>query len=609
MKPPLPIPVIRRRAAALVLVAFAAGCSGDSSGDGELKVIRYPVRAKIGNLDPVRNATQYQSHPTSAIFDRLVDYRYPRAPFELMPAMLESMPGVSDDGLVYSFSLKAGIVFQDDPCFPDGRGREVITDDVFYSLKRMADPHWGPTGYWLYDGRIEGLDEYKAEQSRLKREAAQAGRPFEFGYDVPVSGLRRIDDHHFQIVLTDPFPQFLYVLAMPYASVVPREALEMYDLGFGRHPVGSGPFRLREFRRGSWLTLERNPTYRDDFFPSDLNAEERAMGMGEYAGRRLPLLDRIVFEIYEQDQPMWLKFRAGDLDIGQAPAEYWPTAFFKDGTPRPWLAEQGIRTLNLPLLDLIYWGFNMQDPIWGTPPQMKLVRQGISYAVDLESRNQAFYNNKNALYQGPIPPGLEGYESGYRRQDIERARSLLAQAGFPGGEGLPPLLYETSKGGNIKQQAEMFTRQLAKIGIEVEPNFNSFPELDDKLKKRKAAFFGLAWGADYPDAENFLQLFYGPNASPGSNNFNFAHPRFDSLFAAAKALQPSPERTEIYSELRDIVIDEMPMIGSMARTRFYLWHERVKNFKPEEVYSTWWRYLDVVSEPVAETAGEPPGVS
>ncbi len=592
----------------VLLSGLLSACDGNAAPEPERKVLRVPLRARIGNLDPVRGGTQYSSLASSPIFERLVDYRYPRRPFQLRPALAIALPEVSADGRVYSFELRPGVRFQDDPAFRStgGRGPELTTDDVFYSIRRMCDAHWGPTGYWLFEGRIEGLDRYKAEEAERRARHAAEGRldRFRFDYDRPIEGLRKIDDRRFEIVLTQPFPQLLYVLAMPYASIVPREAVEHYDLEFGNRPVGTGPYRVREFRRGSWLILERNPTWHGESFPTDLDSTELALGMGDYAGRDLPFIDRIVLEIFEQDQPMWLKFRRGDLDLTQVPSEYWPTVFRKDATARPELEEKGIRAHPLPLLDLIYWGFNMEDPVWGQPPEMKLVRRAIGYAVDLEARNHAFYNGRNTLYQGPIPPGLEGFVPGHRARDLDAARALMARAGHPvpmlpeGSAGmvesLPPLRYETSRGSNSQEQAQMLKRQLAEIGIRLEASFNSFPELNDKLKKRKAQFFGLAWGADYPDAENFLQLFYGPNASPGSNNFNFADAEYDSLFEAAKTMLPSPERTQIYTRLREIVIDQAPMIGSMARTRNYLVQRRLRNFRPEEVYSSWWQYLDVV---------------
>jgi len=492
-------------------------------------------------------------------------------------------------------------VFQDDPSFANGRGREVVTDDVFYSLRRFCDSHWTPTGYWLINGRIEGLDAYRKAESDRKAQYVAEGRTdeFQFDYERPISGFVKLDDHHFQIRLNMHWPQFLYVMAMSYTAVVPREAVEFYDLEFGQHPVGTGPFRLEEFWRGSWLKLERNPTFRDERVPDDLHPQQIALGLGDYVGRRLPLVDRIVMELFEQDQPMWLKFRTGDVDVVQVPAEYWPIIYEKDWTLKPWAQGEGIRYHNLPLLDLIYWGFNMHDPLWGSA-KMKPVRKAVAYAVNIEERNDVFYNGTNTLYRGPIPPGLEGYEPGHRKQDIERARALMAEAGYPDGKGLPTLVYESSRGGNAREQTELFRRQMKKIGIQIDVNFNSFPELSEKMNQKKAQFFGLAWGADYPDSENFLQMFYGPNESPGSNNFNFKNAEFDALYDRIKRMLPSPERTALYQEMRDIVLEEQPMIGSMARTRFYVWHPRLRNYQPEEVYDTWWKYLDVVDEPVAD---------
>lgn len=578
---------------------FLAGCGGGAAASGK-KVLHYPFRARVGNLDPVRTNSQYQNRANSAIFDALLQYRYPVRPFELEPNLLVEMPRVSEDGLTYSFELERGIHFADDPAFAStgGKGPEITTDDVFYSLKRSTDAHWNPTGYWLLQGRIEGLDEYKAAEAARKERFQSEGRgdDFVFDYDRPVSGLRKIDDHRFEIVLTDRFPQFLYVLAMMYTAVVPREAVEHYGLEFGQHPVGSGPFRVKEFWRGSWLKLERNPTFREERIPEDLHPDQIAAGLGEYAGRRLPILDEIVMEIFEQDQPMWLKFRANDLDATQVPAEYWPSTFNDDWELEGWAVEEGVRNYNLPLLDLIYWGFNMEDPVWGQAPESRLVRQAIAYAVSLEDRNDIFYNGTNTIYEGPIPPGLEGYEESRRPHDVERALRLLEEAGHPRGEGLPVLEYETSRGGNSAEQAEFLRRALDNVGIELEVNLNSFPELSDKLNRKKAAFFGLAWGADYPDAENFLQLFYGPNEAPGSNSFNYKNPEYDRLYERTKTMQPGPERTEIYGRMREIVIRDKPMIGSMARTRFYIWRPRLRNFQPEEVYGTWWKYLDIVAE-------------
>lgn len=305
--------------------------------------------------------------------------------------------------------------------------------------------------------------------------------------------------------------------------------------------------------------------------------------------------------VYEQDQPMWLKFRAKDLDYSQVPAEYFDSIYCPNGNLRSQLSADGIQNYNLELIDFIYRGFNMEDPIWGGFGNGKLLRQAVSLATDINEINDAFYNNTCVVYDGPIPPGLDGYKKGilspYRGPQIDKAKALLVKAGYPNGKGLPPLVFETSRGGNSQEQGDMLARQLKAIGVELLPNYNSFPELDRKLKRKKAQFFSLAWGTDYPDAENNLALFYGPNEAPGSNNFNYKNPAYDALYEKIRTMDPSAERTAIYEKMRDMVIEDVPAYGSMARIRYYVWNSRLKNMFPEETWYGWHKYLDVEVEP------------
>ncbi len=590
------VPIMRLRRALYCMILLVCGgltaCKEPNPWEKGKKVVHYGLRAKVGSLDPVRSSTQYAGLAQAQVYEPILTYKYLVRPYELEPLLLTSMPKVSDDMLVYTFELKKGIYFHDDACFEatGGHGREVVAKDVIYSLMRMADRDLTPGGWWIYNDRIVG---FNAFQERMN--ARPSGAPFD--WDAPIEGLQVLDKYRFRITLVRPFPQFLYVLAMNYAAVVPRECAEYYGKEFGNHAIGTGPFILKSWIRGNRLVYERNPNYRDEYYPVEASEEFKERGLLAAAGKKIPFIDGLVFHIYEQDQPMWLKFRVGDIDLTQVPAEYFSSVFDQKLQLRPIFKKEGIGNYNVPLLDYIYHGFNMEDPVFGKGKRARLVRRAISLAFDVDEINDAFYNNTNICYDGPIPPGLDGYDpdlkAPYRGPDLERARALLAEAGYPGGEGLPPLQYEISQGGNTIEQAEMLVRQLKRIGIELTVNPNSFPELSEKLKRKKAQFFSLAWGADYPDAENFLQLFYGPNEAPGSNNFNYKNPEYDRIFEEARTMPPSPERTALYIKLRNILLDDVPAFGSMARTRFYVWNPGLKNVLPDEVSVNWFKYLDV----------------
>jgi ABC-type transport system substrate-binding protein len=312
-------------------------------------------------------------------------------------------------------------------------------------------------------------------------------------------------------------------------------------------------------------------------------------------------VDRVEITMFVQDQPKWLQFRSGQIDWLQVPAENFTQAFNKRTHElKPDFRREGIQAHNLPLLDLTFHGFNMEDPLLGGySEEQKALRQAICLAVDLDERNSVFYNDINVIYDGPIPPRLDGFpEDGrapvsYRGPNLEKSRELLAKAGYPDGKGLPPLELYTARGGNNQEQVEMLERQLERVGIQLNVRLVDFSTLIEAVNNKKAPFFGFAWGSDYPDAENNLALFYTPNMSPGANHFNYSRKEYDALYEKIRVMPPSPERTELYVKMRDMIIEDAPFVGSMARTRFYLSNPRLKNFKPEEIFYNWVKYLDV----------------
>jgi ABC-type transport system substrate-binding protein len=294
--------------------------------------------------------------------------------------------------------------------------------------------------------------------------------------------------------------------------------------------VGTGPFTLREqdWEVGKRMVFRRNPGYREAYYPKEHMPADAELGFHLPAGTRLPIVDRVEITMFVQDQPMWLEFMAGRLGYTQVPAEY-----FREGLRKRPRGERGDRAVlkrdfrqrgivhhSVPLLDYIFRGFNMEDPVLGGyDEKRRKLRQAICHALDWEETNETFYNGLNVLYDGPIPPGLDGHPedhfaaTSYVKQDLDAARRLMREAGYPGGNGLSPIDYYVGRGGNNQEQAELLERQLAKIGVRLNVRLVDFSQLIEAVNNRKAPFFSFAWGSDYPDGENNLALFYGPNES------------------------------------------------------------------------------------------------
>lgn len=576
----------------LSLAATPALAAAGTQPNGS-KVLQLPIRTDgPKSLDPVKGSTTYDNMAAVQFYETLLTNKY-TDPTALEPLLLTEMPTSDDGGLTWKFKLKEGVRFHDNPVFPGGKGRTVRTDDVFYSLKRLADDAYELENWWLLANTIKGFDAYKDAQNAAPT----------FDYDAPVEGFRKINDLEFEITLNQPVYRFLYILSMFQTAVVPREAVEAFGEDFGFKPVGTGPFILDSWVPKQSLTANRNPNYHAVFYPErgEWSSTDRRARLHRAAGEQVPFVDRIEFTMFPEDQPMWLQFSLGQLGYTQVPEDYFLEAFDKASLElKSDYLRRGIRAHSDLLLDFIFRGFNMEDPlVGGYTEEQKALRQAISLAIDLEEINQTFYNGRTIVYDGPIPPGLRGYpEDGrspaaFRGPNIALAQQKLAQAGYPNGQGLPPIRFYTSQSTINVEMAEMVKRQLDRINVKFEPIFMDFSTLIEAINKKRAPMFGFAWASDYPDGENNLALFYGPNESPGSNHFNYKRPDYDKLYEQILTMEPSEERDEIYARMRDMLLEDVPYVGSQARQRFYLINPWLLNAKPTERYYGWFKFLDV----------------
>jgi len=586
----------RMAVAACVIAALGtglAGCSNDPYPPAEGKKILYGVLGEDPHgLDPVRAGDTLSGGIIAQIYDCLYEYHYLKRPYQLVPCLAETMPQVSEDGLVYTIPIKRGVYFQDDACFPGGKGREVTAQDCVYAIKRLADKGNKPRGWWLLDGKVVGLDEFHDASVTLPE-----GETMD--YDRPVEGLRALDRYTLQIRLTEQYPQLKYALAMTYTAPVPREAVEFYGEDFVNHPVGTGAFRLKEWSKRWRLILESNPTYREDYYPREGEPGDAEAGLLDAAGTRLPIVDEVYYTVVRESQPMWLYFKQGYRDISGVSKDNFAEAVTTARELTPRFRQMGIRLIKTSEMDVYYVGFNMKDPLVGANREL---RQAMSLAYDTEWRIEHLSNGRAIAAQGPIPPGMFGYDpelrNPYKRYDPEAARRKLAEAGFPEGIGPEGAQLEVSydigaADPAARQRALAFAGDMQEIGIRVKIVTNTWSEFLEKLRTGRLQVFTVGWILDYPDPENFLQLLYGPNSSPGPNSTSYDNPEFNELFDRMKVMQDGPDRLAVVRQMVGIVIEDAPWIPSVHSLSYVLVHKWVKNFKPHGMTGGFLKYRDV----------------
>ncbi|MEM7621858.1 MAG: ABC transporter substrate-binding protein [Planctomycetota bacterium] len=580
----------------VVLVAIGLG----SVAAGQEKVLRLPMdTAGPRSLDPALATSTYDNRAIAQVYETLVQYKYFVRPYELEPLLITEMPTISEDGRTFRFELRDDVFFQDDECFPGGKGRKLVASDVFYSWKRLANPKYRLQGWPKLDGLVVGLNAYKESQE------ARVAAGDAWDYDVPVEGFRVIDDRTLEVELTQANRQFMWKLATSNLAVVPREAVEFYGERINSRMVGTGPWQLDAWQPNTNITFDRNPTFREEFFPSEFDDEAIERGWDISEGERLPLCDRLEFTFFVEKQTEWLEFKAGNLDYTHVRDAGFAEAF----NPRTKRLKSSFRRRGwdhqpIALFDFIFRGFNMDDEIVGgyTPDKIAL-RRAIALSIDLGEMNDSVYDGLPVIYDGPIPPGIPGHPEGgelmpsNRGPDLRRARALLEEAGYTVVDGkvtdLDPIDYWTNRSALNEKLANLLTRQLGEVGIPVNVRFVDFAELSSALDRQQAQVFGLAWSSAYPDAEYNLQLFYGPNEPPASNYFAFKNDEYDRLYESIKILPPGAERDAAYARMQEIIVEYVPVIGSQARVRQYVGQAWLDNFKAVETFYNFPKYLDL----------------
>lgn len=552
---------------------FVSGCSSSKQILDKQKILKLALPDSVHSSDPVNSYDTNSLEVNFQIYEGLYQYNYETSAIE--PLLASAMPKVSKDRLRYIIPIRKDIYFHDDPCFKNGVGRQVTAHDFIYEWKRLADPRTESQGFWIFSKRIVGFSQYQEKFNR---------RPSTEVMKENIPGFKVLDDFTIEINLTQPLPQLLDLLVMHFTAPVPYEAIEMYGKDFVNHPVGTGPFKVKSWKYNSKIELVKNEKYREVY----------------YKGKRLPFLDGIDFTIIKEEQPRWLGFLSNSLDQILLPKDNFYSAIDQNFKLRGQLQKKGIQLAVDKGVRYWYINFNMRDPVVG---KSKYLRQAIASTINRELWLDIFKNNRGSVQTEVNPPiASERCGNGYKWEyNLERAKALLAKAGFPEGKGLPKLRFDTRNTSMSERQlAEFIAKSVKRIGIDVEVVVNTFPAYLEKWTKGNLQMNHSGYIPDFPDPENNFQMLYGPNQPPGSNEASFNNSEFDRLYLKMARMQPGKSRKKVICEMESIVQEELPWAYGVYEDYYRLTQKRVLNFQARELVSNKWKYVDIQNQEFLE---------
>ena len=556
--------------------------------------IAFPV-AETG-FDPARVSDLYSAVVIEAIFDPLYTYDYLARPAKIVPNTADGMPEVSDGGRTYLIHLKHGILFTPDPAF-GGKPRELTAEDYVYTFKRFADPVNRSPWAFLIQDRFEGLD-------RQVEEAKKTGR---FDYDATVPGIVALDKYTLRFKLKRPDYLLPYTLAHSAFGAVARETVEKYGNDLQAHPVGTGPYLLKEWRRGARIVLEANPCYRKkvwDFQAGD-DPWDREL-VKEMKGKTIPQIGRVVISVIEESQSRWLAFSRKELDMLALPATFRAEALDSANSLKPAFAKAGVKLYRAIDPSVSYAFFNFRDPVVGGFSKEKIaLRRAVIMGYNLPEEIRVVDKGQAVQAQMPIPYGVVGFDPAYRsinQYDPVLANELLDYYGYrKGPDGyrtLPdgkPLTLRMATGTTAadRERDELWLKSMNAIGIHMEFDQGKFA---DQLKAAKAChlmMWDAAWTADYPDGDDFLQLLYGPNTGQ-SNNGCYQSTAYDAMYEQSRLLPlDSVERQHLYLDMtRQMEVDGAWVLQTSPE-RNELIRPWVLGYKKHPILNADFVYLDV----------------
>ena len=584
-------------AASLAAGAAPSGANATKAAGG--KTLRLAFNTPETSFDPPQTQSDANTSSVLAhILEAPLGYDYLARPVRLRPVTAEALPQISTDGREFTLRLRPGIFFADDPAFK-GQPRELVAEDYVYSIKRYYDPRWKSADLYVFESlKLPGLSE-------LREHALKSRKPFD--YDSPVAGARALDRYTLRITLGVADPRFIYTLATPQQlGAVAREVVEFYGDDVGAHPVGTGAFRLKLWRRASRIELERSPHYRRVEYEGTPADEPLAQGIAaDLKGRRLPLADRVVIDIVEENQPRWLSFLDGSYHWLAVPGNF-RTLAAPGGQIAPYLARRGVRLQTQLQPDMTMSFFYMDHPlVGGHTPEKVALRRAIGLAFDGDSFIQHVLGGFGLPAQSTVAPHTSGFDPAYKSEMSEyspaRAKALLDMYGYVdrNGDGWreqpdgSPLVLRRSSSASQQDRriSEIWRRSMDAVGLKMEFEVSTWPELLKKSRSGGLMMWGYSWSAGSPDGGFFLAIAYGPNASE-ANDPRFSLPAFDRLYERQRGLPDGPEREVLMRQAKDLLVAYMPFKVHVHNLAIDLVQPWTKGYWRHPFMRDIWHYVD-----------------
>ncbi|HLL19913.1 MAG TPA: ABC transporter substrate-binding protein [Rubrivivax sp.] len=592
-------------AAATVLPAGAAKEAGRESAISadDKKVFRYSFRVAESGFDPAQISDIYSRSVTPHIFEALYQYDPLARPAKVRPLTADGMPQHSADYRTWTVKIKPGIYFASDPAFK-GQRRELVAEDYVYSFKRFADPAVkSPAWTWMDTTfKFVGLAE-------LRQQALDGKKPFDYG--KPIDGIRALDRYTVQFKTSEPSPRFITgaLAGSDLTGAVAREVAEHYGDAIMGHPVGTGPFKLTQWRRSSFIALERNPEYREvlyDAEPAAGDVEAQAI-LKRLKGKRLPMIDRVEISIIEESQPRWLTFLKKDIDlIDEVPAEFITQAM-PGGKVAPNLVKQGVQGWRMVRSDVSQTFFNMDDPVVGgyTPDKVAL-RRAIFLAVDVQREINLVRHGQAIVAQSPVQPNTLAYDPKFKSENGEyslpKARALLDMFGYVDKDGdgwrdMPdgaPLVLKkaTQPDQQSRQLDEQWRRDMKLLGVRIEFQPAKWPENLKAARAGKLMMWGVGSLAASPDGQGAFQKYHSKQIG-GQNQARFKNARMDAIYDQLSVLPDGPERMALFEEAKRLAVVYAPYKTHVHRMVNDMAHPWVVGYRRPLFWQDYWQYIDI----------------